>query len=139
MKWIDNHSVVLASNFVAIGTEDILQQLDKQNKLHVDVKRPEVICRYSKSMGGIDKKDMLIAYYRNFICSKKWTLRMFMHAIELSLANSWLEYRQEARILKVPEKEIIDLMHIRLRVAEAMIRANKKKTCQKGMTTNNFS
>nr|CAD7401613.1 unnamed protein product [Timema poppensis] len=59
------------------------------------------------------------------IRSRKWTLKMIFHAVDLALTNSWLEYRHIAREHKVPTKEILDLLHFRQRVAEALIKAGK--------------
>ena len=76
-------------------------------------------------MGGVDKTDMLISFYRTFIKSKKWTLRMIMHSIDLSITNSWPEYKKDAKSLKFAAKDILDLMHFRLRIAETLVKTNK--------------
>lgn len=72
-------------------------------------------------MGGVDKIDHLITIYRTFIRSKKWTLRMFTHTIDLAITNSLLEYRKDAEALQVPKKGILDLLHFRHEVAEALM------------------
>jgi len=43
-------------------------------------------------MGGVHKIDQLIAYYRIFLKSKKWTLWMHFHAIDIDCCNTWMEY-----------------------------------------------
>lgn len=55
-------------------------------------------------MGGVDKIDQLIAYYRTFIKSKKWTLRMMFHAIDIACCNSWLEYLKDCDKFKIKKK-----------------------------------
>jgi hypothetical protein len=64
----------------------------KKIKKYDTVEQPEVIKLYNKSMGGMDKIDQLIAYYRIFLKSKKWTLRMVFHAIDMAICNSWLGF-----------------------------------------------
>ena len=48
-------------------------------------------------MGGVDKSDFLIALYRTFIRSKKWTLRVIFHYFNLGVINAWLEYQRDMK------------------------------------------
>lgn len=130
-KWYDNKPVTLGSNYVSIGTQDICRRWDKKNKLYIDVKRPEIIQKYNKNMGGVDKLDFLLKIYRTFIKSKKWTLRIMTHCIDMSLANSWLEYKKDCAILQVNKTKILDLLHFRQHVREALILSNKTSSSQK--------
>ncbi|MGH0115062.1 UNVERIFIED_CONTAM: hypothetical protein FKN15_074581 [Acipenser sinensis] len=68
-------------------------------------------------MGGVDKLDQLISLYRTEIKSRKWTLRMFTHGFDVAVVNSWLEYRRDAQHSGIPNKEVLDLLHIRMNVA----------------------
>lgn len=43
VKWFDNRSVVLASNFVGVGDEDEVERWEQKEGLFVKVKRPEVV------------------------------------------------------------------------------------------------
>ena len=79
-------------------------------------------------MGGVDKLDMLISLYRIFLKSRKWTLRMLFHAIDLPCANSWLEYMRDME--RLGEKKKMDFLHFKLRIGEALImmgKGNKRK------------
>lgn len=71
-------------------------------------------------MGGVDLLDQLIGLYRIYIRSRKWTLRMIFHAVDFAIVNSWIEYRKDCC---VNENEALDLMHFRLRIAEALVNA----------------
>ncbi|KAE9525658.1 hypothetical protein AGLY_014185 [Aphis glycines] len=79
----------------------------KNNNDNVFVKWPEIVKLYNSSMGGVDKSDQLISFYRTFIKSKKWTLRLITHAFDLVASNSWLQYKKEATELSVPKKKNI--------------------------------
>ncbi|KAL4125830.1 hypothetical protein QTP88_010070 [Uroleucon formosanum] len=102
VKWFDNIAVNLGSNFIASGEVDRVTRWDKKEKQFVDIERTEIVRLYNKSMGGVDKLDQLISYYRIFIRSRKWTLRMIMHAFDMAISNCWIQYKKEADILKVP-------------------------------------
>jgi hypothetical protein len=75
-------------------------------------------------MGGVDKLDFLITLYRTFIRSRKWTLRMFTHAVDMACTNSWLEYKAKAALLNIPKRDVLDLLGFRGYVAEGLIKAN---------------
>ncbi|KAL1268597.1 hypothetical protein QQF64_033960 [Cirrhinus molitorella] len=51
VKWFDNRSVVLASNFVGVRYEDEVQRWDQKEKQYAKIKRPEVGKKYNKAMG----------------------------------------------------------------------------------------
>lgn len=76
-------------------------------------------------MGGINKFELLIMLYCTFIRSQKWTLRMFMHAIDLVCSNAWLEYREKATNLGILKKNVLDILRFRTCIAEELIVSDK--------------
>lgn len=90
-------SVIMASNFVGVGTMDEVQWWDKKQWRFFKVSRPEVVKLYNEAMGGVDLLNQLVSLYRTEIRSRKWTLRMITHAFDLAVVNSWLEYRLDTK------------------------------------------
>lgn len=123
VKWQDNKSVHLASNFVGIGDTDTAKRWDKKQKKYVDVNRPDIISQYNNGMGGVDLFDQLISYYRVFIRSKKWTLRVIFHFMDFVVCASWLEYRKDRKKAGIPKNEIKDLLNFRLELVDALIKS----------------
>lgn len=121
VSWFDNKTVCLGSNFVGSGTPKKIKRWDKKTKEYVEVEIPEVIYEYNDKMGGVDKFDQLISYYRVFIKSKKWTLRMISHAIDMAIVNSWLEYIVDATRNGLPKRERLDLLHFRKSISSDLI------------------
>ena len=70
-----------------------VQQYDRKEKKHINVKCPQLIKSYNECMGGIDKCDMLLALYRNRMKTRKWYKRILLHLLDLCVANSQLLYR----------------------------------------------
>ncbi|KAL4111887.1 hypothetical protein QTP88_015763 [Uroleucon formosanum] len=128
VKWYDNKSVNMCSNFIASGIPDTVQRWNKKEKKYVSVERPEIIKLYNQSMGGVDKYDQLISYYRIFLKSKKWTLRMVFHAVDMAITNSWLEYYLDCKNLNIPNKDRMDLLEFRLRLADNLINVGNVNT-----------
>jgi len=125
VKWYDNKPINLCSNVVASGKVDMIKRWDRINKKYVYIERPEIVGHYNNTMGGVDKHDQLVSLYRCFIKSKKWTLRMVSHAFEMAVSNSWLEYINDAKQLKIKKKDTLDLLGFRMRLAEELILLGK--------------
>lgn len=126
VKWMDNRTVVLASNFVGVGNEDSVDRWDKAEKKYVNVQRPEVVKLYNYSMGGVDLLDQMIGLYRIYIRSRKWILRLIFHAVDFAIANSWFEYRKDCVRLNIPKKAQLSLLDFRLRLAECLAKVGNK-------------
>lgn len=105
VKWYDNKAVLLGSNFIASGIRDEVKRYDKKEKTYITINRPEIVKRYNQSMGGVDKHDQLVSFFRTFIKSKKWTMRMVTHAFDMTTVNSWLEYKMDHEHLNLDKKK----------------------------------
>lgn len=137
VKWQDNKAIHLASNFVGIGEVDIVKRWNKSATKYEQIQRPSIVQLYNDGMGGVDLLDQLISYYRVFIKSRKWTLRVFTHFLDFAIVSSWGEYRKNAEDRGLAKKEILDLMHFRLEVANALLYAGQKQnTSKRGRPSN---
>jgi len=107
-RWFDNKVVNLASNFVGVGENDKAMRWDKEENKHVEVNRPEVVRLYNDSMGGVDLLDQMLQYYRINIRTRKWTVRVLMHFMDLAMTAAWMEYRQDCLANSIPKNNILD-------------------------------
>jgi hypothetical protein len=119
-KWQDSKPVIMGSNFVGKGIEKIVSRWDKSKKEYVSVNQPEVIQLYNESMGGVDLLDQLLSYYRIFIKSKKWTLRIISHFIDFAVCISWIQYKKSLKKSHVNSKYIMDLLNFRITLAKEL-------------------
>jgi len=74
-------------------------------------------------MGSVDLLDQMLQYYRINIRTKKWTLRVIMHFVDLALVAAWIEYKKDCTKLNVPKRQILDSLNFRVEVANALIKA----------------
>jgi len=121
VKWFDNKAVNIGSNFIASGIPIQVKRFDRKEKCSVIIECPEIINLYNKNMGGVDKHDQLVSYYRTFIKSKKWTLRMMFHIFDMAVVNCWLEYKRDAAELSIEPKDVMDWLHFKRRLGESLI------------------
>jgi Transposase IS4 len=75
IKCQDNKPVFFGSNFVGKS----VNRWDKTKKVYVPVQQPEVIQPYGYGYGWSSFLDQLISFYRIFMKSKKWTIRVISH------------------------------------------------------------
>ena len=121
VEWQDNKKVVLAST--CTGTEPVtkVKRWSKKDQKYMDVDCPAVVKSYNQHMGGVDVCDQLMECYRTWFRSRKWTLKVILHFLDLSTVNSWLIYREECKANKLPKRKILDLLKFRLACAEALM------------------
>lgn len=61
----------MGSNLIPFGKPQKVRRWNKSTKQYEEVEVPEVIKLYNANMGGVDKFDQMISYYRTFVKSKK--------------------------------------------------------------------
>lgn len=125
VRWNDNSLVTVLSSAYDWQTNlGQVKRYDNSTKAYVDVACPSAIIEYNKSMGGVDKLDFLLSLYRIHIKSKKWTLRVIFHFIDLAVVTSWLQYIKDCKSVGHPKSQQLSLLQFRFNIAECMIKHN---------------
>ncbi|KAI5722453.1 hypothetical protein M8J76_008557 [Diaphorina citri] len=120
LKWKDNKSVLVMSTNVGSQPATSCTRWSQEQKRRIEVTQPCAIKMYNKNMGGIDLHDRLIAYYRSYIRTRKWPVRVFNHFVDLVIVNCWLTYRRDINARDVPRNERLSLLEYRFRVAKLL-------------------
>lgn len=84
IKWMDNRSVILASTKHDPKITGTVKRYSKSDRAYIDVPLPEMIKEYN---GVVDLLNRLIAYYRSYHRTKKWTVRLFEHFMDMTVVN----------------------------------------------------
>ena len=125
--WLDNKPVILASNHEGIHPEDECKRWSKKDRRFVAVRRPAVVRRYNTSMGGVDLLDRMVSYYRTSARTRKWTVRVILHMLDVAATNCWIEYKMEQeRSGQGGRKNMLQMMEFKLRLAEQLIEEGSK-------------
>ncbi|KAF0299728.1 PiggyBac transposable element-derived protein 3 [Amphibalanus amphitrite] len=120
--WLDNKPVILASNHEGIYPEDECRRWSKRDRKFIAVSRPAVVRLYNRSMGGVDLLDRMVSYYRTSARTKKWTVRVILHMLDVTATNCWIEYKNELeRTGHGERKDMLQMMDFKLRLAEQLI------------------
>lgn len=121
LKWMDNQSVVVLSSVCGSQPITFVKRWSKKDSVYVDVECPAAIVTYNKNMGGVDLLNQLVEVYRTWFKTKKWTLKVIIHFLDLAVVNAWLQYRKDCRDCKRPKKNIMDLLQFRMTLAETLM------------------
>lgn len=121
IKWKDNKSVLLLSTCVGSNPVSFCKRWSKDCKKKIDVSQPAIVKMYNTNMGGIDLHDRLLSYYRSYIRTRKWTVRVFNHFVDVVIINCWLMYRRISNRDGIPRKDQLPLLEYRLRLANLLI------------------
>lgn len=128
VKWFDNKSVHLLSNYAGVDPIDTCDRWDRKLGRRLQVQRPFAVKEYNKFMGGVDLCDMLIELYRINFKSNKWYMRIFFYLLDMCVVNAWLLHRR----VKATEndKKPLSLLEFKEDVASGLISSNL--TCKRG-------
>jgi hypothetical protein len=127
VKWKDSKAVLTASNCTGGTAIEIVQRYDKKNKCYIDVDAPKLVKSYNSFMGGVDVLDQSMEYYRTFIKTRKWTLKVILHFMDLAIVNAWRLYRCDLLATGASGKDIKDLLSFRFEIAETLINTPDKE------------
>lgn len=95
-KWNDNNIVNVATNNLQIQPVHPVVRLSKKKKVTVD--QPHPIYMYNSFMGGVDRCDENISYYRTSIRGKKWYFCLITYMLDIALQNAWHLHRLQGGV-----------------------------------------
>lgn len=127
VKWKDNKSVLMVSNCTGAENKTSVKRWDKRSRSYIDISAPKIVQNYNMHMGGVDVLDQLMEYYRTFIKTKKWTLKVLIHFVDLALVNAWRLYKNDCLANGVPRNKTLTLLEFRLDVADGLVNKPEKR------------
>lgn len=119
MVWKDNKPVNLLSTYVGAEPATTILRFDKAKKERTPIPCPKAIREYNIHMGGVDLLDSFIGRYHIRIKSRKWTMRLFYHLLDVTVVNAWLAYKK-LLLQKTQPPKPPTLCEFRLELAESM-------------------
>lgn len=104
VSWKGNKQVVLASTYVGACTVGNIERFDKKEKKRILITCPKLIREYNMHMGGVDLMVSFLERNRIRIKSRKWSMRIFYHLLDLTVINSWVLYKKVEEKKRNPQK-----------------------------------
>lgn len=122
IRWFDNRTVTLVSNYASTEPVCTVRRWDKKEKKFTQVEQPGVVATYNSFMGGVDLLNYLTALYKFPIKSRRWYIYLFYHTLMVATVNAWLLYRRHCAQL---DERHINLRRFQADVAECLSAAAK--------------
>ncbi|KAK4320953.1 hypothetical protein Pmani_008208 [Petrolisthes manimaculis] len=127
---MDNKVVTLLSSDAGIEPKSSVQRYDRKNKDKKEVTCPDVIKKYNRRIGGIDKSDMLTHLYNTPMKARRWYIKLFGYAIDLCVCNAWVLCKRDCESLgnrSMPLKQFrLDISHFMRCTKDLGSRATRK-------------
>lgn len=122
LLWKDKNLVVMLSTLYGNATQAVSRI--KKNGVREVIKKPTVICKYNKSMGGVDLADQYIAAYSFSRKTVKWWRKVFFWLVETSIVNSFILFK-----LNTDQKKLRQIKFRKMLVKELIgnVRNNNKR------------
>jgi len=127
VMWKDNKAILMGSTTSGGDPVTDVKRWDKKQKKYVDVCCPSVVKKYNSNMGGIDFLDQMMEYYKSWIRTKTWPVKVILHFFDLSIVNSWFEYKLACQLQKVKNKDQLGLLAFRMSIAEFLMAGPTRK------------
>lgn len=131
-SWKDNKQVLLLSTYVGCEPAESITRYDKKIKRNIQVPCPRVIKEYNAHMGGVDLMDSFIGRYHIRIKSRKWTMRLFYHLLDITIINSWVLYKNVNVKKGTPQKDILKLADFRTELADTLCQYQNRPDNKRG-------
>ena len=90
--WKDNKHIYLMSNAYPPSSDEKVKRKQKDGTV-ITIQAPPMLAGYNKYMGGVDKSDQMKSYYGLNRKSKRWTLRLIWHFIDIAAVNAYCLYK----------------------------------------------
>lgn len=104
VQWLDNKIVTLMSTVYGADPVSPVKRWSKTEGQFVNVSCQAIVVTYNKNMGGVDTLNQLIEVYRTWFKTRKWTLKVILHFLDVVVVNGWLQYKRDAKLNKLPKK-----------------------------------
>ena len=93
VTWMDKKPVHVAGTVTGTPSAENVSLVKRRMKdgVQEDVPCPEIIKKYNKFMGGVDRNDQVKSYYSINLHTKKWWTRLFFDLVDPAVitTTSW--------------------------------------------------
>ncbi len=122
--WKDSKLITFLSSYVGKLPVTKVKRFCRTRRTHIELTCPAIVREYNHFMGGVDALGSLIGRGRIKLKSRKWTLRIFYHYLDLMVTNAWLLYR---KVVRVP----LTLRAFRIEIAQCLTKMGTSTTPNK--------
>ncbi|XP_055714682.1 uncharacterized protein LOC129808804 isoform X2 [Phlebotomus papatasi] len=127
VKWMDNRSVMLLSNYMSPTEMVKVQRRQSGTSQKLELNCPKIVHTYNQHMNGVDIMDQKKSYYeQDRKCAAKFYLKLFFDILDIGINNACIVYNEMSQ-----EKNIgrsLTLLQFRQEVARCLIGDYRSRT-----------
>jgi len=91
--WQDNKPVNILSTFPSAMAECPRNTKEGGSFKKVTIAQPSIVKTYNHAMGGTDKMDQYISYYKTAVRTRNWQQRIFTHFHHVAVVNAYILWK----------------------------------------------
>ncbi|XP_055711432.1 uncharacterized protein LOC129806687 [Phlebotomus papatasi] len=127
VKWMDNRSVMLLSNYMSPTEMVKVQRRQSGTSQKLELNCLKIVHTYNQHMNGVDIMDQKKSYYeQDRKCAAKFYLKLFFDILDIGINNACIVYNEMSQ-----EKDIgrsLTLLQFRQEVARCLIGDYRSRT-----------
>ena len=124
VRWFDNKSVNMLSNYDSVHPMRRTQRFVKSAGGKVDVPQPRLFSSYNSGMGGVDLHDWHISKYNIGIRGKKWYWCLITRMIDMAVVNAWTLHK----VCTPSSKDQLSQLDFRRELAISYLRSGSRSS-----------
>lgn len=114
------------NKFVSVEPVNTVRHYDREIWESIDVPQPFIIQLYNKSMGGLDKPDIICSFYKPSLKCHRWYIYLWAHSFVNMLSNTWFLFCHNVKMLK-PNSKFMPLQMFQANLAPNLVNIKKIK------------
>jgi hypothetical protein len=97
--WMDKKPVHILSTF-AVSAEEVKRNGKSKRGQYEELAlhRPGIVGIYNYGMGGTDRFDQKLSYYRIKLRTRKWKRKIYSHMMNIAIVNSHILYKESRNL-----------------------------------------
>ena len=92
LKFQDGKPVYMLST---IHGSDLSASRRRDVVTDANIMKPDMVLKYNKYMGGVDRSDQMIAYTNNIVKSFKWWKKVIFHVLAVAVLDSYILFKSD--------------------------------------------
>lgn len=105
------------------GTEPIekIKRWSKNKHQYIEAPCHLAFKKYNRCIGGVDIYDLQMEFYTIRFEAQKWSWKLRLHFIGLTVVNSLFHYKCDVAAKKIPKRNQTGLLLFKLQIAETPV------------------
>lgn len=122
VKWMDSKaSLIIMSTAFGSNPLERCERFVEATKQYRKITCPLIVKNYKRNILGVHFNEQLLSTFTIPFKCKKWPVNVILHLFEMSVVNSYLEYRMEAKRCNLSHSDTLDAVAFHLEIIDVLL------------------